>query len=163
MRNAINKQLVAMMGKEDWYSMFSNTPGLTNLNRYITQATKQIANRHEPITSAKIIAELTLGFWVTLFNSEYEKILWKDLRKCFPNLAKKDRQRKKVSAPLNRIRSLRNRIFHNEAICWNVGQIRCVHNEIQAVMEWLNKDAAIWLEGLDRFNETVSTNPYKQK
>ncbi len=44
-----------------------------------------------------------LGFWVSLLNSEYERLLWKDLRRAFPFMPKKDRQRKNVSAPLNTI------------------------------------------------------------
>ena len=50
---------------------------------YITQASKQIIGRHESITPSKIVVELTLGFWVSLLNSEYERLLWKDLRRAF--------------------------------------------------------------------------------
>lgn len=49
---------------------------------------KQIVGRHESITPAKIVAELTLGFWVSLLNSEYERLLWKDLRRAFPYMPK---------------------------------------------------------------------------
>ena len=94
LRNALSRELEMMTGRQDWYAVFPNTPGLTNLNRYITQANKQI-------TPSNIIAELTLGFWVSLLNSEYERILWKDLRRAFPFMLKKQRQRKNVSALLN--------------------------------------------------------------
>ena len=94
LRNALSRELEMMTGRQDWYAVFPNTPGLTNLNRYITQANKQIAGRHESATPSKIIAELTL-------NSEYERILWKDLRRAFPFMLKKQRQRKNVSALLN--------------------------------------------------------------
>ena len=36
--------------------------GLAKLNRYISQANKQIAGRYENITLSKVIAELTLFF-----------------------------------------------------------------------------------------------------
>ena len=61
LRNALSRELETMTGREDWYAIFPNTPGLTNLNRYVTKATKQIVGRHETITPSKIIAELTLG------------------------------------------------------------------------------------------------------
>ena len=89
LRNALGRELEMMTGRQDWYAIFPNTPGLTNLNRYITQANKQIAGRHESATPSKIIAELTLGFWVSLLNSEYERILWKDLRRAFSVYAQK--------------------------------------------------------------------------
>ena len=116
LRNALSRELQTMTGRDDWYVVFANTPGLSRLNCYVTQASKQITGRHESITSSRVIAELTLGFWVSLLNSEYERLLWKDLRRAFPFMPKKDRQRKNVSAPLNTFRTFRNRVFHNESI-----------------------------------------------
>jgi len=34
----------------------------------------------------------------------------------------RERQRRNVSAPLNTFRRFRNRIFHNESICWNLSR-----------------------------------------
>ena len=151
LRNALSRELKTMTGRDDWYVIFANTPGLTNLNKYITQASKQIAGRHEQITTSKIIAELTLGFWVSLLNAEYERLLWKDLRRAFPYIPKKDRKRKNVSAPLNRFRAFRNRVFHNESICWNMKKVQEIHNELLLVLEWINKDLPEWLTEIDRF------------
>ncbi|MDE5678063.1 MAG: hypothetical protein K2G02_06035 [Phocaeicola sp.] len=50
----------------EYNKAFPTTPGLAKLNRYISQANKQIAGRHENITPSKVVAELTLGFWVLL-------------------------------------------------------------------------------------------------
>ena len=151
LRNALSRELKTMTGRDDWYAIFANTPGLTNLNKYITQATKQIAGRHEQITTSKIIAELTLGFWVSLLNAEYERLLWKDLRRAFPYIPKKDRKRKNVSAPLNRFRAFRNRVFHNESICWNMKKVQEIHDELLLVLEWINMDLPEWLKEIDRF------------
>ena len=154
LRNSISRELSVLFDREDWYSVFATTPGLTGLNKYISQANKQIAVRKEYSTPSKIIAELTLGFWVSLFNVEYERILWKDLRRVFPNMPKKERQRKKVAPPINRFRSFRNRIFHHEPISWNLGKLRNVHTEMLTVMDWINKDIPLWIAPFDRF-ETV--------
>lgn len=153
LRNALSRELETMTGREDWYAVFPNTPGLTNLNIYVTQASKQIAGRHEQITPSKIIAEMTLGFWVSLLNAEYERLLWKDLRRAFPYLPKKERQRKNVSAPLNRFRAFRNRVFHNESICWNLHRVQEIHNELILLLGWINKDLPEWLKGIDRFDD----------
>lgn len=129
-----------MTGRPDWYAVFPTTPGLSKLNHYITQANKQIAGRHETITPSKVVAELTLGFWVSLLNSEYERLLWKDLRRAFPYMPKHLRQRKNVSSPLNQFRMFRNRVFHNESICWNLSRVEDIHNEMVTMMGWINKD-----------------------
>lgn len=156
LRNAVCRELKQLFGREDWYAVFPNIPGLSTLNRYITQASKQISGRHEQITPSKIVAELTLGFWVSLFNSEYERILWKDLRRAFPFMPKARRQRKYVSAPLNRFRTFRNRVFHNESICWNINRVKDIHSEMVAVLGWINRDVPKWLLQYDRF-QSVTT------
>lgn len=152
LRNALCRELETMTGRKDWYATFPTTPGLTKLNRYISQANKQIIGRHENITPSKVIAELTLGFWVSLLNSEYERLLWKDLRRAFPFMPKRERQRKNVSAPLNTFRTFRNRVFHNESICWNLCRVEEIHQEMITVMGWMNKDVPGWLQQIDRFD-----------
>ena len=154
LRNALCRELETMTGREDWYAIFPTTPGLTKLNRYITQASRQIAERHERITPSKIVAELTFGFWVSLLNSEYERLLWKDLRRAFPFMPKHERKRKNVSTPLNQFRTIRNRVFHNESICWNIYHVENIHQNMTTMIGWINKDVPNWLAETDRFNET---------
>src|SRR5580658_3569348 len=81
LRNSINRELTVKFDGSDWYNHFSTVPGLNNLLQEISAAQYQIARRHELVTPSKIVAELTLGFWVRLFNAEYERVLWKDLRR----------------------------------------------------------------------------------
>ncbi len=153
LRNALIRELERMTGKKDWYSDFDILPVLKPLYKYIAQAEGQIKRRGEAVNPDKVNGELTLGFWVSLFNAEYELALWKDLRRAFPNLPKSQRQRKKVSAPLNAIRNLRNRVFHNEAISWNITRLAELHREIVEVMRWMNADLPEWLGKVDRFDK----------
>ena len=37
LRNALSRELETMTGREDWYAVFPTTPGLSNLNHYITK------------------------------------------------------------------------------------------------------------------------------
>lgn len=62
-----------------------------------------------------IIAELTFGFWCSLFNKNNARYFWKPLKRSFPYL---DRtlNRERLSLKLNHIRRLRNRISHYEPI-----------------------------------------------
>ncbi len=157
LRNAINRELITWADREDWYSKFPTTTGVNSLNRYITQANKQISGRRELSTPSKIVAELTLGFWVSLLNSEYEKVLWKDLRRAFPYMPKDKRQRKNISAPLNKFRQFRNRVFHHEPICWNLDVIMEIHGEMITVMGWINKDLPSWIAPFDRVSDVVES------
>jgi hypothetical protein len=103
-----------------------------------------------------ITAELTLGFWTSLLNRNYERILWKDLRRAFAFMPKKLRQRKVIAAYLNRFRHLRNRIDHNEPICWNVKRAEELHEDLLQVMAWINKGIPSWESKLDNFDNVCS-------
>ena len=151
LRNSVASELKTFANREDWYVVFSTIPDLMELNKYISTAKRQIASRGEEITAAKITAELTWGFWTSLFNRNYERILWKDLRRAFPFVKKANRQRKVVASSLNKFRRLRNRIDHNEAICWNLKEVELIHDEMLNVMRWMNKDVPVWLSQFDRF------------
>ncbi len=166
LRNGISRELSVLFGRNDWYAVFSSIPGLIDLNKYISQANKQIAGRKEFSSPSKIVAELTLGFWVSLFNAEYERILWKDLRRVFPNMPKIERQRKKISPPLNRFKTFRNRIFHHEPISWNLEKLKQIHSEMLTVMGWINKDIQLWIAPFDRFEtvcKSVENRLYKKE
>lgn len=161
LRNAMCRELTKMAGREDWYVNFSNTAGLKSLNNDIKQANKRIVRRGEVISHSKIVAELTLGFWVSMLNSEYEKVLWKDLRRAFPTMPKTERKRKNISTPLNRIRNFRNRIFHHEPICWNLDVVKSIHRDMLEVMGWINTDLPTWVSNIDRVDSVITT--IKQK
>ena len=157
LRNALSRELCNMAGKADWFDLFYATPELQPLVPEIDKAKTLIRNRGEQVTTDKIISEMTFGFWVMLLNSQYERVLWKPLRKAFPNMPKQDRKRKNVSAPCNSLRHLRNRIFHQEAICWDLYYVTCLHNNLITVLGWMNADIPDWLAAIDPFNDVCAS------
>ena len=156
LRNSIIRELERMTGTKEWYIYFKWHPNLKSLYKYVITANNHILARGEIVTADKINGELTMGFWVSLFNAEYERFLWKDLRRAFPRLPKQKRQRKNVSAPLNVIRTLRNRVFHNESISWNLDRLTDLHDIIVEVIGWMNPNLPLWMRRVDRYH-IVST------
>lgn len=161
LRNSLNRELTEHFGTEDWYLRIESEVGLRNLKNEINTAKRHIVNRGETITASKVVAELTLGFWVRLLNAEYERVLWKSLRKAFPYLEKAKRQRHVVSAPINKIRNFRNRIFHHEPICWNFEELEKTHDNILLVMGWLNKELPKIAESIDRAESVIENTKNK--
>ena len=155
LRNSLIRELERMSGRKDWYSYFSTIPQLNALNTHIDAARQHIIKRREVATVDKINGELTMGFWVLLFNAKYERYLWKDLRRAFPRLHKSYRQRKNVSAPLNEIRDLRNRVFHNESISWSLKRLEGLHTTILEVCSWINPALPLWIATVERFDKVV--------
>lgn len=150
LRNSLNRELTDYFGTTDWYLRIYSENGLRNLRSSINIAERHIINRNEAVTANKVIAELTLGFWVRLLNAEYERVLWKPIRKVFPFLEKSQRQRNNVSAPINKIRDFRNRVFHHEPISWNLNKLEETHRRIIMVMSWINEDLPVIVNEIDR-------------
>lgn len=163
LRNAIIRELERMTGRKDWYFYFQTVPHLKGLSKYVNTATEHIKARGELITPDKINGELTLGFWVSLFNAEYERTLWKAIRNSFPNMPKVQKQRKSVSAPLNAIRLLRNRVFHHEAISWNLPRLKELHGQISTVIGWINPFLPLWLTQFDRFDSVLRAIQFERR
>ena len=155
LRNSLIRELERMTGRKDWYTCFSTVPAMKALDIQVDAAKQHIVKRRELVTSDKINGELTMGFWVLLFNAKYERYLWKDLRKAFPYMPKSKRQRKYVSAPLNDIRTLRNRVFHNESISWSLTRLEDLHGSILEVCSWINPRLPLWIKTVERFSKVV--------
>lgn len=67
-----------------------------------------------PVGQGKVIAELNLNFWKSLYGARYEHHLWKPaLKRAFPN---KTLKRSIVSANLEAIYQTRNRLAHHEPV-----------------------------------------------
>lgn len=141
LRNAINSQLSVFYGQNLILNEAQFLQGDALLK--IAHAKEKLRKRKETITHAKITAELTLGFWTSLFQKPYDKIMRvQTLKGIFSNLPKREVQvidRKSLSYKLNNIRKFRNRIFHFEKII-NKEEFKNIENEINEVLEFLHAD-----------------------
>lgn len=151
LRNAVHRQLTRFCSNEQWYRFLGQHKGLTDLQLALDKAQLQIEGRKETITADKVVAELTFGFWTTLFNHAYEDVLWKQLRFTFPHLPKADRQRSTVSVVINAVRNLRNRVYHNEPICWRLANLSQQHSQTLQLIQWIEPQLVDWLQPFDRF------------
>jgi hypothetical protein len=120
-----------------WFERLINEDGLYF---EIDAAKIKIKQRNEEITSGKLTAELTFGFWTRLFNAKYEESLWKPLRLAFPNIPKPQRKRSNVSKPMNNIRILRNRVYHYEPIVWNPNGISERIEDCYNLLRWISPE-----------------------
>lgn len=113
-RNAIHRRLSDGFGL-DWYDQPS-CPIKPSLRDAVQNAKVAIAVEGKATTPSRVIARLTLGFWVFLFSKRYDSTLWRPyLYGTFPNAAKPF-NRRTVRCALNDIRLTRNRIAHHEPI-----------------------------------------------
>jgi hypothetical protein len=157
LRNSIDYQLTKRFNDKEWYDNknFVKIATRFQIDR-ISQARTNIYSEKKEITPGRIISELSFGFWTSLFDTKFEMTLWKNLRLAFSNCPKNIRKRKTMSSKFNGIRKLRNRIFHHEAITWNLNVLNSYKDEIIEGIEWLNKDLLEWIVELNHVEETIS-------
>ncbi len=153
LRNSIHNSFAIHYKSTEWFSHL-NQPELFD---QVNIAKSKILSRINPITADKVVAELTFGFWTTLFNKQYAKDFWKPLMYVFPLLDTPNKRREKISYKLNQIRRFRNRIFHYEPICNDLNALAINHNNILEILNWINADIVSWTKEIDRFD-----NLYKQ-
>lgn len=152
LRNALHRQLSYLCRSPDWYLLLpAHDRVLADFRPELDKAQKYIRDRRETLSTDKVVAELTFGFWSALFNRAYELVLWKQLRLAFPHLPKPDRQRATVSATINAVRQLRNRVYHHEPVAWRLPQLKQQYEQVCTLLGWLDPQLLTWLQLIDRF------------
>jgi len=148
LRNSIHNSFTVHFRSEDWFLQLTQP----ELSDQVAVAKRKITAAHNYLTSDKVVAELTFGFWTALFNKQYAKDFWKPLMYAFPLLAPGHKHRDKISYKLNQVRKFRNRIFHYEPICNDVVALTTNHSYILEIINWINTDIVKWTKQIDRFD-----------
>lgn len=129
------------------------------LKREINKAEKRLLKTGTPITSGKIIAEQTLGFWTSLFEVHHYRLLKGKPIQIFNSLPA-GHGRKEVTAELDKVRRFRNRINHNEPICFNGNNIDFtetleVYKSITNLLIWIDPEILKLISDIDKVIKTI--------
>lgn len=135
------------------------------LFREVSKAEMKLKNKGIHITSGRIIAEQTLGFWISLFDLIHYKILKGTPIRAFKKLPT-GYGRKEVYDALSRIRDFRNRINHNEPICFVNGQLnfsdaRDTYTTIIELLKWIDPDIQSSLNEIDKVLKIIDKEEIK--
>jgi len=162
LRNALDERLRRYFNNSNWMLeqqggfMADETlmPSRFYLRTCVGKAEKALLQKRKRITSGNMVAEQQFGFWTSFFETHHYKLLKGMPMHIFP-LKPKHCSRKEVSQKLNRIRTFRNRIFHQEPICFlgarrNYTNAGLVKTDIYDLLEWMNGDLAIYVEQFDK-------------
>lgn len=158
LRNIINYQVSSHFANPNWIitekTGFMNDASLQRSHYYlkssIQKAERTIRRKGGTVTAGKVIAEQSLGFWTSLFDSHHYRLIGGVVIHCFPNKPAPV-NRNIINQKLNDIREFRNRIYHNEPICFNGNNIDFaeairIKEEIYQVFEWIDEDLVDYIE-----------------
>lgn len=149
LRNAIHNSCIAHFGTDQW--LFNTN--ISSIDERIQKASVKIMARKQIPTPDLLVAELTFGFWTSLFHKRHAKYFWKPLMHIFPYSSGSQKQRDKISYKLEQVRKFRNRIFHYEPVCNDLYLLKQNHTAIIEIMSWINKDIISWLPKPDHFDQ----------
>ncbi len=156
----LNQQLGFMSDPSLFNYKNSNSLRGNFLRSEVNKATNKLAKKRMPVTSSQVIAEQSFSFWTELFETHYYRLLNGKPIKIFkslpPNIG-----RREVSEELNRIRILRNRINHNEPICFKGNEINLegtllTYSTILNVLKRLSPNIISFTRAIDNFESVVS-------
>ncbi len=126
----------------------------------VQEAKNKILGRREIVTYDKVIAELSFGFWTSLFRKSYSNLIRiQDINKIFPNMPRKQIKfinRNVLDKKLNHIRKFRNRVFHYERII-NKSEYISIETDILTLLEYFDSEISNFAQALiyDKNKDTV--------
>lgn len=164
LRNAVHRTFSEYSGTEYWFQAILHP----NEMKMVDDVWKRLSNRHRhPPTPGQMIAELTFGFWPTLFKSDYHDLWWKNkavlFKAVFPHIPhglppKRSITRKDIHERVELCKNLRNRVMHHEPIYQGVVRLNqpkaapdFIHSQIVELLEWIDPTCAVALTMVDRF------------
>jgi hypothetical protein len=162
LRNSIDQSMLQIVGVPNWY----DTVQLTGWGyQKVGDAKTKISKQRYTVTSGRVVAELSLGFWTSLFEPHYERpdarFLPGGIKLVFPKLPKSLHKHKFIKSRLDRVRKLRNRVFHHERIVHWL-DLQQQHESMLEVIEWIDFDLGSIADKVDSFNQiyALGIQPY---
>jgi hypothetical protein len=177
LRNKIDQVLAAYFNDTDWIlnqiNGFMSDPTLVKtdprtgrqvpdqwIKKEVTKARNRLTDSHTPVTVGKIISEQTFGFWTELFDTKYYRLLAGRPIQIFSGLPV-TYGRREIAQDLTIIRRFRNRINHNEPICFDQQSnldftaAKEVYDSVKNIVKWMDTDLLELLEKLDHVDKSV--------
>ncbi|PWK28591.1 Abi-like protein [Arcicella aurantiaca] len=177
LRNHLNERLSSYFNDSDWIinqkSGFMADPSLTYVqkhtrkkvtNNFLKREVQKVEDRLRksdiPITSGKIIAEQTFGFWTDLFEVHHYKLLKGKPIQIFKGLPN-NYGRKEIMDDLTKIRRFRNRINHNEPICFvgnciDFTETIQVYTSICNILKWIDPQLIKIMKEFDVVQKSIN-------
>lgn len=155
LRNTLHTNIGAYYKNPLW--LYDDPPMVDEWGTVAVQcATDEIVKNGKAVEPGRLVAELSFGFWTSLLDRRYERLLWPHLlRPSFPHMPAGIRNRHTLSRRFTDLRKLRNRVFHHEPI-WSRPNLLHEHTEIVDTVGWICPELQTVVRLTDRFSQVHS-------
>lgn len=167
LRNQLHYALAAHFNDVQWLinqkTGFMSDPSLTHtvkktgkvmvndfLKKEVERSERTLIGKKRNVTAGRVIAELNLGFWNSLYETHHYALLKGVPCKIFKSLPT-GYGRKEVNNAIQEIRTLRNRVSHNEPLCfsnkaYDMTYAKEMYGKINDFLSWINPDIMVSLK-----------------
>lgn len=111
----------------------------------------------QDVTADDVVGHVSFGFWRGLFLRSYENMWRAIMFDVFPYIPARDASRRALNDRVDRINTLRNRVFHHETIVRT--DPAQAHGEMHQLLSWLSPEALGELERIDSFRAVHDSQP----
>jgi hypothetical protein len=162
LRTTMNRELVALAGRADWWSVSHirlHSWALEDIGR----ARSQLVKLGRTATPQDVTGRLMFGFWTSLLGSasgaDYETQLWRPaLHKAFPGYRG---ERRKVYQRVEFLRRLRNQADHPDDEPIGDRDLVEAVRTVALVLGWIDPAVADWVEATSRVPAVLAARPAK--
>lgn len=153
LRNTLHATLTVRYQHETWYETAS-VPMSSWQQATVTEARRRLTDRLKPVTPGRIVAELNFGFWTGFFNKRQARtgLGFYLARYALPHAPREERDLAKLDARCERLRGLRNRVFHHERIL-HYTDLEVQYAELLKLLGWISPELYEMALALDRFSD----------
>lgn len=129
------------------------------LRNQVQKVESQLRRRSSPISAGKVISEQSLGFWISLFEPHHYRLIRGSVIHCFPNKPS-SANRSVIHTKMQAIREFRNRVYHNEPVCFHLNAINTTLAEdfksnILELLEWMSSNAKALADDYDNIDAKI--------
>jgi hypothetical protein len=167
LRNSLYTCIENHFSNSDWKKKkkngFMNDPSLANSGYYLKKcviiAENKMLNKGITVTAGKVLAEQSFGFWVSLFEPAHYRLIGGSVIHSFPHKPAHI-YRRAIFKKLGEIRDFRNRIYHNEPVCFSgtvidFGYARQIKNDLFDLLSWMQPDIKKYVQQFDNVDEQI--------
>lgn len=147
--------------KRGFMSDPSLRPSRFRLRKKVERAERGIRRSGGTVTAGKVIAEQSFGFWTSLFEVHHYRLIGGVVINAFPHKPAPV-NRSAIANKLNDIRRFRNRIYHNEPICFDksaidFSQAITVRDDIYELLSWIDSELTDYVSYFDSIPSKINS------
>jgi len=167
LRNSLYACIENHFSNSDWIIIektgFMNDQSLARSGYYlkncVINAENKMLRKGITVTSGKVLAEQSFGFWVSLFEPAHYRLIGGSVIHSFPHKPTHI-NRRAIFTVLSKIRDFRNRIYHNEPICFSGASVdfsyaRQIKSDLFDLLGWMQPDIKKYVQQFDTVDEEI--------